>query len=110
MDVLRVEQDFYDLTYAYLAKAHSLNVLYAEMFFDPQAHTTRGVAFATVIHGIHQAQWASAETLGIQSQLIMCFLRDMSVESAQLTLEQSIPFATGSSASGWIPMKKTIRR
>ena len=92
MDVLRVEQDFYDLTCAYLAKAHSQNVLYAELFFDPQAHTTRGVAFVTVIHGIHRAQWAAAETLGIQSQLIMCFLRDMSVESAQLTLEQSIPF------------------
>lgn len=92
MDVLRVEQDFYELTYAYLAKAHSQQVLYAEMFFDPQAHTSRGVAFATVIRGIHRAQWAAAETLGIQSQLIMCFLRDMSVESAQLTLEQSIPF------------------
>jgi adenosine deaminase len=62
------------------------------MFFDPQAHTSRGVAFATVIRGIHRAQWAAVETLGIQSQLIMCFLRDMSVESAQLTLEQSIPF------------------
>lgn len=92
MNVLRVEQDFYDLTYAYLAKAHSQQVLYVEMFFDPQAHTSRGVAFATVIRGIHRAQWAAAETLGIQSQLIMCFLRDMSVESAQLTLEQSIPF------------------
>lgn len=92
MDVLRVEQDFYDLTYAYLAKVHSQNVLYAEVFFDPQAHTSRGVSFATVIRGIHRAQWAAAETIGIQSQLIMCFLRDMSVESAQLTLEQSIPF------------------
>jgi adenosine deaminase len=92
MGVLCEEQDFYDLTYAYLAKAHSQTVLYAELFFDPQAHTSRGVAFATVIRGIHRAQWAAAETLGIQSQLIMCFLRDMSVESAQLTLEQSIPF------------------
>lgn len=92
MDVLREEQDFYDLAYAYLAKAHSQHVLYAEMFFDPQAHTQRGVAFATVIRGIHRAQWAAAESLGIQSQLIMCFLRDLSVESARLTLEQSIPY------------------
>lgn len=92
MDVLRVEQDFYDLTYAYLTKAHSQNVLYAELFFDPQAHTRRGVTFATVINGIHRAQSAAAETLGIQSQLIMCFLRDMSVESAQLTLEKSMAF------------------
>lgn len=92
MDVLCAEQDFYELTYAYLAKAHSQNVLYAELFFDPQAHTVRGVDFATVIRGIHRAQGAAAETLGIQSQLILCFLRDMSVESAQQTLEQSLPF------------------
>lgn len=91
MDVLREEQDFYDLTYAYLSKARSQNVLYAELFFDPQAHTTRGVAFATLIRGIHRAQ-SAAETLGIHSQIILCFLRDMSVESAQLTLEQSLPF------------------
>lgn len=92
MDVLRMEQDFYDLAYAYLAKARSQQVLYAEMFFDPQAHTRRGVAFATIIRGIHRAQVAAGESLGIQSQLIMSFLRDLSVESAQQMLEQSVPF------------------
>jgi len=92
MGVLREEQDFYDLTWAYLEKARSQNVVYVEPFFDPQAHTSRGVAFETVINGIHQAQLDGAEKLGIDSQLIMCFLRDMSAESAMQILDAALPF------------------
>jgi adenosine deaminase len=92
MAVLLTEQDFYDLTYAYLEKANSQSVLYAEMFFDPQAHTSRGVAFDTVIKGIKRAQDEARSKLGINSQLIMCFLRDMSAESAMETLLSAIPY------------------
>jgi adenosine deaminase len=92
MDVLRCEQDFYQLTWHYLAKARSQQILYAEMFFDPQAHTHRGVAFETVIKGIHQAQVAAKEQLGIESQLIMCFLREMNAESAMEHLVMAEPY------------------
>ncbi|MDO8826875.1 adenosine deaminase [Methylophaga sp.] len=92
MGVLQQEQDFYDLTYAYLTKAASQNTVYVEPFFDPQAHLSRGVAFDTIIQGIHKAQVDAAENLGIKSQLIMCFLRDMSAESAMETLELSLPY------------------
>jgi len=92
MSVLLTEQDFFDLTYAYLEKAHSQNVLYAEMFFDPQAHTVRGVSFDTVIGGIRRAQGEAQQTFGIKTQLIMCFLRDMTAESAMEALEQSLPY------------------
>jgi adenosine deaminase len=92
MDVLLKEPDFYDLTMDYLTKARSQNVLYVEMFFDPQAHTARGVAFDTVIRGIRRAQMDAEHTLGIRSQLIMCFLRDWSAEFAMATLIQSLPY------------------
>lgn len=92
MGVLLVEQDFYDLTYAYLEKARSQNVVYAEIFFDPQAHTTRGISYDTVISGIHRAQMEAQEKLGIKTQLIMCFLRDMTPDSAMEALEQSLPY------------------
>ena len=92
MSVLLTEHDFHDLTNAYLTRAHSQNVLYAEMFFDPQAHTTRGIAFDGVIRGIRRAQMDAQDKLGIRTQLIMCFLRDMSAESAMATLEQSLPY------------------
>jgi adenosine deaminase len=92
MSVLLKEPDFYDVTYAYLAKAHSQNVVYAEMFFDPQAHTARGVAFDTVIRGIRRAQLDAEKRLGIGSQLIMCFLRDWSAEFAMATLLESLPY------------------
>lgn len=92
MNVLQDESDFFELTWAYLAKARSQNVVYAEMFFDPQAHTSRGVAFGTVITGIRKAQDKAAAELGIQSQLILCFLRDMSAESAMATLEEALPY------------------
>jgi adenosine deaminase len=92
MSVLLAEQDFYDLAMAYFRKARSQNVVYTEVFFDPQAHTTRGIPFATVVEGIRRAQQDAAASLGLQTQLIMCFLRDLTVESAMETLEQSLPY------------------
>ena len=92
MGVLQTEQDFYDLATAYLTRAHAQNVIYAELFFDPQAHTARGIAYDTVIRGIRQAQVDAQDRLGLRTQLIMCFLRDMSAESATATLEQSLPY------------------
>ncbi len=92
MSVLLTEQDFFDVTYAYLKKARSQNVLYTEMFFDPQAHTARGVSYDTVLRGIRRAQMETESVLGIRSQLIMCFLRDWSAEFAMSTLLQSLPY------------------
>ncbi|NOX68952.1 MAG: adenosine deaminase [Gammaproteobacteria bacterium] len=92
MGVLREEQDFYELAYQYFEKVATENVLYVELFFDPQAHTSRGVAFATVIDGIHRAQLDAEKNLGIQSRLIMCFLRDLSAESAMEHLEMARPY------------------
>jgi adenine deaminase len=92
MRVLVHERDFYDLTWAYLRKAHSQNVRHTEMFFDPQAHAGRGITFETVINGIHHAMVDVEQRLGISSKLIMCFLRDLSEESAIATLEQALPF------------------
>jgi adenosine deaminase len=77
---------------AYLQKAHSQNVVYAEVFFDPQAHTTRGIPFGTFIEGFHRAQRDAEASLGLRTQLIMCFLRDMSADSAMETLEESLPY------------------
>src|SRR5512138_545103 len=93
MNVLRTEDDFFDLTWQYLSKAAAQKIVYAEMFFDPQAHTSRGVEFGVVIRGIRRAQEQAAAELGVETQLIMCFLRDMSAESAMQTLEQSLPFS-----------------
>ncbi|WP_235954634.1 adenosine deaminase [Sphingobium psychrophilum] len=92
MKVLRTEQDFYDLAYAYLAKAASQNILYAEIFFDPQEHLKRGVPMAAVIGGITRARAAAAAQLGIGSQLILCFVRDLSAESAMAALDAALPF------------------
>lgn len=92
MRVLLAERDFRDLAMAYFRKAHSQNVVYAEVFFDPQAHTTRGIPFETVIEGLHKAQEDAERSLGVRSQLIMCFLRDLTAESAMETLEQSLPY------------------
>jgi adenosine deaminase len=91
MSVLLTEDDFYDLAAAYFRKAASQNVVYAEIFFDPQAHTTRGVPFETVIRGLRRAQQHAETSLGVRSRLIMCFLRDLTAESAMETLEQSLP-------------------
>jgi adenosine deaminase len=92
MVVLLTEPDFYDLTLSYLTKAHSQNVVYAEIFFDPQAHTSRGVSFDTIIRGIRRGQIDAENRLGIRSQLIMCFLRDWSAEFAMATLLESLPY------------------
>lgn len=91
MDVLRTEEDFYELAMHYFRRAAAQNVVYVEPFFDPQAHTSRGIAFDTVINGIHRAQQDAAARLGVQSNLIMCFLRDMSAESAAEHLELARP-------------------
>lgn len=90
MTVLVTEQDFYDLAWGYLQKAHSQNVIHVEMFFDPQAHTSRGIPFATVIEGYHGAVMSARSELGMSAQLIMCILRDHSVNSAAETLEASL--------------------
>ena len=90
MTVLLTEQDFYDLAWAYFAKAASQNVVYAEVFFDPQAHTSRGVGFATVLEGLHRARVDANEQLGLRIEYIMCFLRDMTAESAMETLEEAL--------------------
>ncbi len=92
MQVLRTEDDFFALTWAYLQRVRAQNVVYAEMFFDPQAHTSRGVAGDMVIRGIRRAQEQAAAELGIETQLVLCFLRDMSAESAMQTLEQALPY------------------
>ena len=90
--VLVTEKDFYDLTWAYLKKARSQNIRHSEIFFDPQTHTSRGIAFATVIGGMHHAMEDAQQYLGISSKLIMCFLRHLSDEAAMATLEQALPF------------------
>ena len=92
MSVLLGEQDFYDLATAYFREAASQGVVYAEVFFDPQAHTSRGVPFSTVIEGLRRAQLDAEGALGLRSRLIMCFLRDLSADSALATLEESLPY------------------
>ncbi|WP_219821521.1 adenosine deaminase [Sneathiella aquimaris] len=92
MSVLLTQTDFYDLTLAYFKKCVEQNVIYAELFFDPQAHMVRGVSFDTVIQGIRRAQLEAEERWDVKSQLIMCFLRDMDAASAQDALEASIPY------------------
>jgi len=92
MNVLQDEADFFELTWRYLQKAREQNIVYAEMFFDPQAHTSRGVEFDAVIRGIRSAQEKAAAELGVETQLILCFLRDMSAESAMQTLIQALPY------------------
>lgn len=91
-DVLVHEQDFFDLTWAYLLRAKADNVIHTEIFFDPQTHTDRGIAFETVITGIHNALERGKTELGISSCLIMCFLRHLSEEAAFATLEMVLPF------------------
>jgi len=90
MTVLQTEEDFYDITWAYLEKAHAQNVLHAEIFFDPQGHTIRGIAFETVFEGIWRALEDGRERLGIGSRLIPCFLRDRDTDEAMATLEYAL--------------------
>jgi len=89
--VLQSEQDFYDLTYAYLECAAADNVRHVEIFFDPQTHTERSIAFTTVLDGIHGALEAGETELRITSRLIMCFRRHLSAEDAMATLESTLP-------------------
>lgn len=91
-NVLREEQDFYDLTLAYLQRASAQRVVHAEVFFDPQTHTERGVPLATVVAGIQRALRDGERAYAISSRLIMCFLRHLSEESAFETLEQALPY------------------
>ena len=90
--VLITEQDFYDLTYAYLQKCADQNVRHTEIMFDPQTHTERGISFETVINGISKACQDAKEKLGVSSLLIMSYLRHLSEKEAFKTLEESIPF------------------
>jgi adenine deaminase len=92
MDVLRSAADFYDLAWAYLERAYGEGVRYAEIFFDPQAHTSRGVAFDTVIGGLRRAVLAARREFGVRAQLIMCLLRDEPATYAMATLLQSLPY------------------
>ena len=90
--VLREADDFRALTRAYLERAAADGVVHAEIFFDPQTHTARGIPFATVIEGISSALAAGERDLGISSRLILCFLRHLSEDEALATLEEALPF------------------
>ncbi|TBU96864.1 adenosine deaminase [Stutzerimonas kirkiae] len=90
--VLRSEQDFYDLTWAYLLKCKEQNVVHTEPFFDPQTHTERGIPFEVVLGGIQQALLDGEKRLGISHGLILSFLRHLSEEEAFDTLRQAMPF------------------
>ncbi len=94
--VLLFEQDFYDLTWAYLLKAKANNIVHAEIMFDPQAHTSRGVPFSAVIGGIYRALADGYEKLGISFRLILSFLRHLTPEDGFKTLAEAEPFR------GWI--------
>jgi adenosine deaminase len=92
MSVLVTEQDFYDLAWAYLERARADNVRHVEMFFDPQGHTSRGIAFATVIDGLTRAIADARSKLGVDASLIMCFLRHLDEADAERTLDVALAF------------------
>ncbi|MFU2486930.1 adenosine deaminase [Thauera sp. WH-1] len=89
--VLIHEQDFFELALAYFERAHADGVVHAELFFDPQTHTTRGVAFATVLDGLERACDEAQARWGISSRLILCFLRHLSEDEGLSTLAQALP-------------------
>jgi len=91
-NVLIHEQDFYDLAWAYFKKCAEDHVVHTEIFFDPQTHADRGIAFETVLNGLQRACNDAKAKLGISSYLIMCFLRHLSEEAALKTLEQALPY------------------
>ena len=91
-NVLITEQDFFDLTWAYLQKAHTQNIVHVEIFFDPQTHTHRGIPFKNVVNGIHNALLKAEKELGITSHLILCFLRHLSEQDAIKTFQEALPF------------------
>lgn len=90
--VLLVEQDFHDMAMAYFERAAADNVVHAELFFDPQTHTARGVDIGVVIQGLHRACQDARARWGIDASLILCFLRHLSEEDAVHTLEQALPY------------------
>jgi adenosine deaminase len=90
MAVLVTEQDFFDLAWAYLLRAQADNVRHVEMFFDPQGHTSRGIAFSTVVNGLSRAAAQAQRELGIGASLIMCFLRHLDEDDAQRTLDSAL--------------------
>jgi adenine deaminase len=90
--VLLQEQDFYDMAWAYLERAAADQVIHTEIFFDPQTHTERGVDIGVVIRGLSRALVDGRAKLGVQSNLILCFLRHLSEEAAFATLEQALPY------------------
>ena len=92
MAVLRTERDFHDLTHAYLRRARADGVRHAEIFFDPQAHSARGVDLGAVIESIHGALEAGRRELGVSGLLILCFLRHLPAAEAMATLEQALPY------------------
>lgn len=111
-NVLLEEQDFYDLTWAYLEKIHTQHVLHTELFFDPQTHIARGVPLEKVVSGIRNALDDGRKKFGISSRLILSFLRHLSEESAFRTLEEALPYKSwiagvglDSSEKGHPPMK-----
>jgi adenine deaminase len=99
-DLLRDEADFHALTAAYLRKAHEQGVVHVEIFFDPQTHTQRGVAFASVVAGIRRALLEAERDSGITHHLILCFLRHLSAEEAMRTLEEALAYRDVISAVG----------
>ena len=90
--VLKTEQDFYDMTRAYLARAAADNVLHTEIFFDTQTHTAHGLSVDTVINGLHRACADAPADFGMTASLILCFLRHLSEQEAFEVLEQALPF------------------
>jgi adenosine deaminase len=92
MSVLQTQQDFYDLTWAYLQHCARDHVVHTEIFFDPQGHTGRGIAFETVFEGIWSALRDGENELGISSRVIMCFLRHLDQDDAFATLEEAQPY------------------
>jgi adenosine deaminase len=98
--VLRDEDDFHALTIAYLKRAHADGVVHVEIFFDPQTHTDRGIAFAIALNGIRRALADGERDFGITHRLILCFLRHLSAEAAMHTLEQALPHKDAIAAVG----------
>ncbi len=106
-NVLQTEQDFYDLAWAYFSKAHAQNVRHAEIFFDPQTHTDRGIPFETVIKGLHRAQQDAREKLGLSSFLIMCFCGTSARKRLCKHWLKRSPTRIGLSALAWILREKS---
>ena len=98
MTVLQTPEDFHDLAYDCLARAYAQNVLHCELFFDPQAHTSRGIPFPAIIAGYRSTILQAERDLGINASLIMCFLRDMSADSA---MENTYACATVQAVHRW---------